>query len=242
MPAELSVTDIETLIRDPYAVYARRVLRLKALEPLGHVADARARGTALHSALEAFIRDTEAGLPEEPPNGSAARSPPRSPRRALARVRAAWTARLDRAAPWFLAGEVGRRDRAMPLAREIAAAAPSIPLPFAVAAKADRIDHAGTAPMRIYDYKAGAPITPPKELYLQLHIEAAIAEAGGFDGLPPAPAAHLELLGVGKARVEALDGSPEAVADIWDRLGLLIAAYLDGSEPFVARLRPHRVK
>ncbi|MEE2996949.1 MAG: double-strand break repair protein AddB, partial [Pseudomonadota bacterium] len=33
-PDRLSVTDVETLVRDPYAVYARRVLELSALDPL----------------------------------------------------------------------------------------------------------------------------------------------------------------------------------------------------------------
>ncbi len=39
-PARLSLTEIETLIRDPYAIYARHLLRLRPLPPLRPVADA----------------------------------------------------------------------------------------------------------------------------------------------------------------------------------------------------------
>ncbi len=60
-PARLSLTEIETLIRDPYAIYARHLLRLRPLPPLRPVADARLRGEVLHKVPEAFLR---APLPE----------------------------------------------------------------------------------------------------------------------------------------------------------------------------------
>ncbi|MEL7173219.1 MAG: PD-(D/E)XK nuclease family protein, partial [Pseudomonadota bacterium] len=60
-PRQLSASDIERLIRDPYAVYARRVLRLRPLDPLGAPADARDRGTVLHAVMERFIGDAVPG-------------------------------------------------------------------------------------------------------------------------------------------------------------------------------------
>ncbi len=56
-PKELSVTGITTLIRDPYAIYARHVLQLRPLDPLRAEPDALARGSVLHRILEAFIRE-----------------------------------------------------------------------------------------------------------------------------------------------------------------------------------------
>jgi ATP-dependent helicase/nuclease subunit B len=47
-PRKLSVTEIKTLIRDPYAIYARHVLKLKPLDPLRPEADPRLRGVVLH--------------------------------------------------------------------------------------------------------------------------------------------------------------------------------------------------
>lgn len=64
-PNQLSVTRIETLIRDPYTIYAEKVLKLRALDPPGKEADARERGTALHKVLEVFVERTKDGLPED---------------------------------------------------------------------------------------------------------------------------------------------------------------------------------
>ena len=55
-PKRLSVTQIETLIRDPYAIYARHVLRLRPFEPLAKLPDAAERGTLIHDILERVRR------------------------------------------------------------------------------------------------------------------------------------------------------------------------------------------
>ena len=53
-PTQFSVTDVEKLVRDPYAVYARKVLGLRQLERPDERIEARARGTAIHAAFERF--------------------------------------------------------------------------------------------------------------------------------------------------------------------------------------------
>jgi len=53
-PKSFSITEIETLRRDPYAVYARRILRLKPLEPLIQDAGNAERGSLIHAVLAAF--------------------------------------------------------------------------------------------------------------------------------------------------------------------------------------------
>ena len=55
------MTQIETLIRDPYAVYAREVLRLRPFEPFGKLPDAAERGTLIHDVLEEFVRERPTG-------------------------------------------------------------------------------------------------------------------------------------------------------------------------------------
>ncbi|MEM9965179.1 MAG: double-strand break repair protein AddB [Asticcacaulis sp.] len=53
-PRELWVTDIELLERDPYAIYAKRILGLRPLDRLNEPFEARRRGTAIHAAAEQF--------------------------------------------------------------------------------------------------------------------------------------------------------------------------------------------
>ena len=49
-----SVTEIETLRRDPYAIYARRILELMPLDPLMRDPGAAERGTLFHEILHRF--------------------------------------------------------------------------------------------------------------------------------------------------------------------------------------------
>lgn len=52
--SRISVTQVETLIRDPYAVYARRILGLEHLDPIGAPPGPAERGIAVHRAIERF--------------------------------------------------------------------------------------------------------------------------------------------------------------------------------------------
>ena len=219
------------------------MLRLKPLDLPGRAPDARQRGTAIHAALDAFLAATAAALPPD-----AALVFVRETQAALAEaapwpaVRALWGARIARAAPWFVATEAERRDRAAPFGREVKGVRllDGVPLPFAVTAKADRIDLAPDGGYAIYDYKSGDVPSAPEAaaFHLQLPLEAAIAEAGGFEGLPPGRAIHLELIGVGARKTRALAADP---GETWRRLAVLIAAYQDPRQGFVARLRPQKL-
>ena len=65
-PRQLSVTQIETWLRDPYAIYATKILRLYALKPLGEDPNGSHFGNEVHTAIERFTRDWPSELPEEP--------------------------------------------------------------------------------------------------------------------------------------------------------------------------------
>jgi ATP-dependent helicase/nuclease subunit B len=240
-PRRLSVSDVETLVRDPYAVYSRRVLRLRRLDPPGREADALARGTALHAILEAFVEATPDALPDDAPEVLADAAT-----RILAAVpwpavRAVWSARLARVAPWLLATEAERRARARPLGREVPGRLVLAHPDVTLSARADRLDRTPAGAYAIYDYKSGT-LPSEKQLaafHLQLPLEAAIARAGGFEGLPAAPAAHLELIGLGRGEARAID--PALAEPTLARLASLLAHYLDGDAGFTARLRPQRL-
>jgi len=246
-PRRLSVTQIETLIRDAYAIYARKILALEPLDPVGRPLDHRDRGKVLHTVLERFVGATANRLP---PHDEARALLMETAERVLADLvpwpdlRRIWRARIARFADWFLEGERRRRAAGVPVAREvpgqITLAAPEGA--FTLTARADRIDllHEGGA--AIYDYKSGAPPSSKQikqGFNHQLHIQAAILAAGGFDGLPEIDArigAYLGLTGApgtGGKMTEVPDLSSE-VAEHMERLDTLIAAY-DAGAPYTAR-------
>jgi ATP-dependent helicase/nuclease subunit B len=189
-PSRLSVTEIETLIRDPYSIYAKHVLRLDPLEEIDADAGAAERGTILHEAFADFVRATPDGLASDALEKLIAAG-----RKAFDEIedypelRAIWWPRFVRAAQWFIGHEIERRKEAT---RVIVETRGKISFeaggrPFTLSARADRIDLRKDGTVAIADYKSGQPPTPSQilsGLAPQLPLEAAIVRDGGFDDVP----------------------------------------------------------
>ncbi|HKL69111.1 double-strand break repair protein AddB [Salibaculum sp.] len=196
-PRQLSVTQIKTLIRDPYAIYARHVLGLKPLDPLVHSPDAALRGNIIHDILEAFLP-----LCPDPGDPAARDLLLEVSEQLLVRdcpwpsVQRLWLARVARFARAFLADEVTRRQRAAPGPLEKSGRMTLDGVDFTLTAKADRLDLTEDGAIWLYDYKSGeAPQPKAQELYdKQLILEAAMIERGGFDAVGPASIAGAEYL------------------------------------------------
>lgn len=245
-PGQLSVTEIKRLIRDPYAIYAKHVLRLRPLDPLMKAPDALLRGIILHKVLEQFIRDTlddpslctKDALMKKTASVLAENVP-------WAEARALWLARLDRVANWFIDGELGRRSLAHPTAFEIRGKAALADPAFTLTATADRIDVDRVGNLHIYDYKTGAPPTKAQQTYFdkQLLLEAAIAEQSGFGELGPARVARAAFIGLssgGKEESAPLDTEPPE--KVWREFQQLIAAYMDPAKGYTARRAMHATR
>ena len=198
-PRRLSVTEIETWLRDPYAIYARHVLRLRALDPLDQETDAADYGSLVHAGLNLFLQ--KLGNKWPPNAGPELRA---ALLRALveARLRPAlaawWAPRLERIADWVAEIETERRSLHRPelivpevqgdwiLRREGGE--------FRLVGRADRIERRADGTLAILDYKTG---TPPSQkevdagLAPQLLLEAAMAAAGAFGAALAGPASEL---------------------------------------------------
>lgn len=255
-PRKMAVTRIETLVRDPYAVWARDILRLYALERPDAPVDVRLRGTAIHSALEAFVR----AYPDTLPRG-AERHLDQLYVEALkvAGMDAAGLARetaLSREiAAWMVAQERERRKdgRRIEVERKGELTFPARAGPFTLTAKADRIE-IGPGPIgRILDYKTGLP---PSEKMVrtgfspQLTLTGAILMKGGFPGLgapEPGELAYVRLTGrrpAGEIR-DALPKGPDpstAALAALEGLEALVARYDDPSRVYPSRTAPATVK
>ncbi len=192
-PARLSVTDIQRLVRDPYAIYAARILRLSRLNPLRPEPDAPLRGEVFHAVFERMLAD---GLDPHAPDAAArlrdlaaaelARVPWRS-------TRALWQGQFDRMSDWFVEGERARRAEAEPLVREVSAEFPVPGTGVVLTGRADRIDRRTDGRLVVYDYKTGR-VPGEKEIRhfdRQLLLEAVMAEAGAFAGIPKATVAEI---------------------------------------------------
>ena len=192
-PRALSVTRIETLRRDPYAIYAEYILGLKALEAVERDIGPRETGIAWHATLEAFVKIYPSGA--LPP--AARERLFLTARECFAPLRAdpAFAAlnwpRIEAGLDFFLAFE--RKSRA-DIARVWVERQGAIPVPlasgasFKLSARADRIDLLRSGGARLIDYKSGTAPSP-KEVKVgfapQLTLEAAMLRRGGFPGLPP---------------------------------------------------------
>ncbi|MBV8535800.1 MAG: double-strand break repair protein AddB [Alphaproteobacteria bacterium] len=196
-PRQLSVTQIERWRRDPYAIYARHVLRLKKLQPIDADPSAADRGIVIHEALAKFVRE----YPKTLPPGALDRlleigKDCFGPLLARPGIWAFWWPRFHAVATWFLAHEEEWRGTAAVLATE---ADGRLTLntsgsDFVLVARADRIDRGTDGALALIDYKTGrAPsLTEVVDGFApQLPLEAAIAMAGGFSGVPAAAVARL---------------------------------------------------
>lgn len=193
-PVRLSVTEIETWMRDPYSVYAKHILYLYRLDSADESMDASDRGTLLHAILEQFVRTYRDSLPENAAfvllqMGNALLDS----RITDVRARHFWGVRFENMAKWFISYERTWRTRARPLLLETRGVLPLPGMNFTLSGKADRIDRmldgSGDAqgPVAIIDYKTGA-VPKVKDILQglspQLPLEAAMIRKGAFPGIP----------------------------------------------------------
>lgn len=261
-PRELYVTAIEKWVRDPYEVYARRILGLRRLDPPGQPPDARLRGDVIHAVLETFLArhgenlpDDAAALPEllelgRMKFGAWLERP---------EIAALWWPRFERAMRWFLGHERKRRAngfRPALLEREGGHSFQAPGGPFMLKAKADRIDRNATdGRLAVLDYKTGRPPSPKQVqtgLSPQLALEAAIATHGGFEGLDPAGIAELVYIRLGggdpPGEAKPVEGGrppvspPDMLAEeALARLQAWVAKFDDPTTPYLSRPRPQFV-
>ena len=250
-PKRLSVTRIDRLQRDPYAIWAEQALRLKTMDPMNAPLGPAPRGTAIHLALELFEKE---GAPKTQEHlvslltetlGAAGEPEP---------VLAARHAVLEQMAAWYLNWRAGRHVDGKPalevdgkLELEISGE------PFTLSGTADRIERQPDGSLVIVDFKTGNPPTD-KEIAVglsqQMPLQAMMAEQGGYENIHAASVSALEYVAfkakpdarvIGQGR--ALQATPEELAKIaGEGLLRLIAAYRENEAAFLSAPRVQFVK
>jgi ATP-dependent helicase/nuclease subunit B len=249
-PRKMSVTEIERWTSNPYAIFARHILKLDPLPVLGATLDASVRGGLVHDVLSRFATEFPQKLPADPLA--------ELQRIATAvlevytghpRVAAFWLPRLKRFLVWFAASEAGRRDGIDTVIAETSArlVLDSGGKPFTLTARADRIDDNGSS-IIITDYKTG---TAPNDAAVkagrspQLPLEAAIAlDEIGFANLSGRAVEALRYIRAsggeppGEERIVKCDDVAALAAETLIGLQQLIATFDHPETPYRAIRRP----
>lgn len=253
-PASYSFSEVGRLRRDPYAIYARRVLGLDPLEPFLDDPGPPERGTLYHAILEEFVsandpaqRTLETLRAIAARHFIAARLPD-----ATALV---WRMRFDKAAETIVRWET---DSGPGLAQSLVELRASLDMASAgvrLTGLADRIDLRSDGSAWIIDYKTGTSPSRAQARALldpQLALEAHALLHGGFSEIGrKTPSALIYLRLTGKQKIaDRIDDDPsragkagyadagdlaQKAADEFTRLVLLLRS---GKRGFLSRAIP----
>lgn len=235
----LSVTQVETLIRDPYALYARRILGLDFLKSIGAPAGPAERGSAVHKAIERFEDGGDHALLSQLLDEELQHAGVSPERRAAERERlmVSVKALID----WFEA----RRALNLDVYREKKGVLDVDGVELS--GIADRIE-IGPGLVVILDFKTGKPPTEKQVqtgLSPQLPLEVAMLARGVFEGVPAADATELSYWRFGNAEPTPkpldLDAMAEAEKALTALKGLL-HRYAQADQPFLSKPRVQFIK
>ncbi|UZF91971.1 double-strand break repair protein AddB [Bosea sp. NBC_00550] len=258
-PLLLSVTEVETLYRDPYQIHARKILKLDALDGLIEDPTAQDRGRLLHNIVESFTRT----YPEQMPPDALGQLIAIGDRLFrdyddVPEVRAFWWPRFLLTAGHYIRWEERRRGGIARIGVELFTGA-SFTLAdgssFRLSGRADRIELTREPALRIVDFKTGAPPSKAqveKGFAPQLTLEAELAARSGFEGLTgPTPVEAVIYMKLhhdpkGWAKDKPLDFGDETLADVAARHLENLLGHLDalrsGREAFVSRRAPDYIR
>ncbi len=189
-PVRLSITEIERLYRDPYAIFAQHILKLAPLDERLAPPDASDKGTIIHEVLAKFVETFPGDMPDNAIDKLMVIGEESfAPYRVHLEVEAFWWPRFKVMAQWFIGWETARRAGGI---KSIVETYGKLEFPlsdgsiFTLSGTADRIDLLSDGTFAIIDYKTGVP-PGPKEvlrgLNPQMTLEAAMVRAGAFPGL-----------------------------------------------------------
>lgn len=243
-PRCLSASAVEYLMRDPYVIFAKYILKLKPLEPLERNLTFADYGNIVHAVLEEF-------------NTLYSSSYPDNAREELLRLgekyfvqynvtaeqRAFWLPNFIKTVDWLTAKE---KDYRQDIARvynetegryEFEAPAGK----FVITAKADRVDVTKLGKINIIDYKTGQARSAKeiKHSYApQLPIEAIIAEKGGFPGIDKAEVESLMYWQLGRKETGIFENVQEVLQNTYDRIVELVSLFDFETTPYISKPNP----
>lgn len=200
-PTELSATQIETLMCDPYGFYADKILRLRQIDELDMDVDQRITGIVMHRVLQLFVAANPDALPPDAASilyalldrvlGDQVRD---------SVIRSMITPRLRRALDEYLVAEEEWREtgaRALLFETKWSMAIDVDQIPHLITARLDRLDRTVDGRAAVLDYKTGSTLPSIGRIETgvapQLPVELMVVEQGAavdgqFKAMPVAVA------------------------------------------------------
>ncbi|MEM6463038.1 MAG: double-strand break repair protein AddB [Pseudomonadota bacterium] len=219
-PKRYSFSEVRTLRRDPYAVYARRILRLDPPEMLVGEPGAAERGTLYHRILERYIRSGPDLCAPDAADRLRTLADIEFRRETLpAHVKLIWRMHFEEIVDAYVQWE---RDRDAAISRRIPECRARMEVPgcgITLSGIADRIDIGVDGKAEIFDYKTGNSPSRRQAWTLldpQLSLEGAALRAGAFENLgafEPSSLAYVRLRPGDRLKVDRIEGAGKAGDD-----------------------------
>lgn len=247
----LSITDFDQLKSDPYSFYAKRILRLKVLDPVDAEPSYAWRGTLVHDILQHWFQQDDCA-----PEKLIARAEALLTDGSLEPLlRTLWQPRIADGLRWIARETQRMRDeenRRLLIAEQ---KGETELLGIKITGRADRIDALADGGIVIIDYKTGIP---PKQkqvnagFALQLGLVGLMAERGVIEGVT-GKALRFEYWSLAKNKDRAFgcvsvanstkpNDNNHAAADFVAfskaQAEEALSKWILGSEPFTAKLHP----
>ena len=242
-PKRIAVTDLDRLRADPFAFYAKAILKLRPEEPVDAEHHAAWKGTAVHEVLEAWFRNDDC----DPAKLKARAEAMLADETIHPMLRALWSPRLMEAIDWIEAETAKDMEdgRSPVIAEEFGQAEIA---GVTLYGKVDRIDRLADGTLAIVDYKTGQAPRPKavaEGFAMQLGLLSLIARHGGFKHVQGEAGAHeywslaKDKGRIGYRRSADKDDGPEAFVErAYAQFAAAAADYLLGSKEFEAKLNP----
>lgn len=158
-PRRMRVTHVDDWLADPYTIYARYVLRLKALDALDCEPSSRDFGTLVHQALQRFTAQWPQTLPDNPREALLTCGREMfTPWLAKPAVMGLWWPRFELISDWLVTEEKKRRGTLRRIMAEVEGRwkIPAAGGDFELATRIDRLEFYSNGSVALIDYKTGS--------------------------------------------------------------------------------------
>ena len=247
-PKELSASAVEVLMRDPYEIYARYILKLYPLEDIDSSLSMREYGSVVHKVLERFNRAYPEKLPENAEDIMLSMGLKLFDEMGVEpESKAFWLPRFEKTVRFIAHHEKIYRQNIVKVVPEVAGSFSFDTKngKFTIKARADRLDLTTEGKINIIDYKTGK-IRTKAEVFKgyapQLPIEGLIVREGGFQtnefSFQTTDVGRLIYWQLGEKTSEIDADEKNLLNDTLTRLKMLIEPFADFDTPYPARPNP----